>query len=121
MNGSAVSDDRHHYGRVTASTIGAEPRSSELEALAPEELVEFVGNRILPERFAARRYIGRGGMGVVIECHDRMLERDVAVKVVSAHPWEDDAARLRFLREARAAATLRHAGIVTVHDVDPDG
>jgi tetratricopeptide (TPR) repeat protein len=71
----------------------------------------------LAARFRVKRLLGTGGMGVVVEVHDLVLHRDVAVKLLYAS--EDDA-RTRFLREARAAGTLRHPGIVTVHDVDPD-
>nr|WP_225954673.1 serine/threonine-protein kinase [Kibdelosporangium phytohabitans] len=68
--------------------------------------------------------IGRGGMGVVWRAHDEYLHRDVAIKELrldeSADPSESEPAVRRVLREARAAAQLRHPGIVTVHDVVTD-
>ena len=56
-----------------------------------------------------------GGMGTVYLAFDPQLERQVAVKVLR-DDLDNDLARARFLREARAAAGLRHPNIVTIHD-----
>ena len=69
----------------------------------------------LPERFQLKGVLGHGGMGLVVEAHDRTLNRDVAVKFLTRG---DEGLRIRFLREARAAAVLRHPGIVTLYDID---
>ncbi|MEU8461725.1 serine/threonine-protein kinase [Streptomyces sp. NPDC029003] len=65
--------------------------------------------------------VGRGGMGVVARAVDELLAREVAVKVLRAYTDSSDAElaglRTRMEREARAAARIRHAGVVTVHDV----
>jgi len=71
----------------------------------------------LPPRFEPKRIIGKGGMGVVVEVLDRNLGRLVAVKVLASDK-RDPVHRVRFRREAKAAAVLRHPNIVTVHDVD---
>jgi predicted Ser/Thr protein kinase len=68
----------------------------------------------LGERYEVHGRLGRGGMGVVYIAHDRILERDVAVKVLDDLPRSADAARL--LREARILGSLEHPGIVPVHD-----
>jgi formylglycine-generating enzyme required for sulfatase activity len=60
--------------------------------------------------------IGRGQMGRVFLAHDTLLDRQVAVKFVSALA-PSEAARDRFLTEARAAARLQHPNVVTVHRV----
>jgi len=52
-------------------------------------------------------------MGVVYKARDTRLERDVAIKVLRTTS-EEEAARLE--QEAKAAATLNHPGIVTIHD-----
>ncbi len=61
--------------------------------------------------------IGRGGMGEVFRAHDAALRRDVAIKLIHQGADRSPRARERFLREARAAARLRHPGIVRVHEV----
>ncbi len=82
--------------------------------------------RVLGGRYRVTGRIGRGGMGVVCRAVDEVLGREVAVKVLRA--YTDASApeladlRTRMQREARAAARIRHSGVVTVHDViDEDG
>ena len=77
-------------------------------------------------RYRLVRHLGRGGMGTVWHARDTLLQRDVAVKEIllasAGHEPADPADPLvrRALREAQAAARLRHPGIVTVHDVVTD-
>src|SRR6185503_5379771 len=61
--------------------------------------------------------IGEGGMGEVFRAHDPILDRNVALKVISAG---DDDRRQRFRREAQSAARLTHPNIVVVHDFGED-
>src|SRR5215218_2871813 len=57
-------------------------------------------------------------MASVWEAHDELLDRPVAVKVLAPHLGEDERARRRFAREARAAAGLSsHPNVVTIYDV----
>jgi eukaryotic-like serine/threonine-protein kinase len=62
--------------------------------------------------------IGAGGMGEVYRARDPRLNREVAIKVLPADRLADEGRRQRFLREARAAATLTHPHIVTVYEVE---
>jgi serine/threonine protein kinase len=72
----------------------------------------------LPDRYRVVRHIANGGMASVWEAHDELLDRPVAVKVLASHLGEDDRARRRFAREARAAAGLSsHPHVVTIYDV----
>ena len=72
----------------------------------------------LPDRYRIVRHLANGGMAGVWEAHDELLGRSVAVKVLASHLSEDERARLRFEREARAAAGLSsHPHVVTIYDV----
>ncbi|MBX9584286.1 MAG: serine/threonine protein kinase [Gemmataceae bacterium] len=64
--------------------------------------------------------IGRGGMGVVLRGRDPHLDRDVAVKVLDPQLANNQVAKQRFCREARAAAAVTHDNLVAVHQVDDD-
>ena len=61
--------------------------------------------------------IGAGGMGEVFEATDTLLHRTVALKVLPPDKVADPERRARFLIEARAASSLNHPYIVTIHDV----
>ena len=62
--------------------------------------------------------IGRGGMGVVLKAADPALGRVVAIKVLAPELSYLGSARLRFAREARAAASIAHEHVVAIHAVD---
>jgi eukaryotic-like serine/threonine-protein kinase len=72
-------------------------------------------------RYEVVSLLGRGGTAEVFEARDRVLSRRVAVKVLRQEVIPDAQAVARFRREARAAASLNHPGIVIVHDVGMDG
>jgi serine/threonine protein kinase len=65
--------------------------------------------------------LGRGGMGLVYKAEDERLRRPVALKVLLPECVRDAERRLRFLREARAAAAVSHPGIATIYEVGEDG
>ena len=56
-------------------------------------------------------------MGVVYRAHDSLLEREVALKIISASIEGNPELRERFFREARAAGQLSHRNIITIHDL----
>jgi eukaryotic-like serine/threonine-protein kinase len=67
-------------------------------------------------RYRLQDRLGVGGMSVVWRARDEVLDRDVAVKVLSADPAADPELMRRIYAEARAAARLRHPNVVAVYD-----
>jgi hypothetical protein len=65
--------------------------------------------------------LGRGAMGVTYKAFDVNLRCPVTLKVISERYLGDEAARLRFLREARAAAKVRHQNVATVFHLGRTG
>jgi predicted Ser/Thr protein kinase len=77
-------------------------------------MVEKIG------KYEVIEVIGRGGMGMIFKARDPVLERAVALKVISSLEITPDI-RARFFREARACARLRgHPNIVTIYDMGED-
>ncbi|APR88196.1 serine/threonine protein kinase [Minicystis rosea] len=72
------------------------------------------------EKYELLEEIGHGGMATVYRARDPRLGREVAVKVIHKHLRENPEVGTRFVAEARAAAKLRHPGIVDVFDVSGD-
>ena len=68
-------------------------------------------------RFALYEIIGAGAFGTVWRARDPHLDRTVALKIPRTGSLGTAAERDRFLREAQAAAQLRHEGIVAVHEI----
>jgi serine/threonine protein kinase/putative intracellular protease/amidase len=80
----------------------------------PSELTEHSRYKILG-------LVGLGGMGAVYKAEHRMMERLVALKVISRSFTANPQAVERFRREVKAAARLAHANIVTAHDAEQAG
>lgn len=85
------------------------------EAAVDRKPPELLGRRI--GHYDIVDLLGKGGMGVVYRAHDTVLDRMVAIKVLSDLVTLSPRARERFLTEARSASALRHPGICTVHHV----
>ncbi len=80
------------------------------------ELANALRGLTFANRYQILRELGRGGMGVVHLAHDPLLERDVAIKVISPDLLSLDAVE-RFKREARVVAKMDHPAIVHIHDI----
>jgi urea transport system substrate-binding protein len=61
--------------------------------------------------------LGQGGMGVVLKARDLLLEREVAIKILTGRLAADVSALGRFLAEARAAAKLNHPNVTAIYEV----
>ncbi len=72
--------------------------------------------QVLLERYEVGRLLGSGGMAEVYEGRDRLLDRQVAIKVPLPQYAHDPAFQQRFRREAQAAASLSNPGVVAVYD-----
>jgi len=73
---------------------------------------------ILPDRYDAPRLVGSGGMGDIYVAHDRKMDRVVAVKLLAERLSQDPDLRVRFRREALAAARLSsEPHVVTIFEI----
>ncbi len=75
---------------------------------------------LIADRYRVVRSVGRGGMGTVWLCEDRVLSRHVAVKRIGGLPGDDTGQAARAMREARVTAALNHENAVSVFDVVDD-
>ena len=76
----------------------------------------MIGRQIL--HYKVLEELGRGGMGVVYKAQDPKLDRFVALKFLSPQLGEDEEDKKRFIQEAKAASTLDHPNICTIHEID---
>src|SRR5262245_9978152 len=100
-----------------AATLAPEGTGPTYAFLAPPQGAGELG---CLGKYRIRRVLGRGGMGVVFLGHDPTLDRTVAIKVMLPELAGRPGMRERFLREARAAAALRHDHIVPIYHVEDE-
>ena len=91
----------------------AAPTAGSGAAAAPRPVAPLTGSI---GRYAVRKELGAGSFGVVLQCSDEDLKRDVAIKVPHRQGAPSAERVKEFLHEAQSAARLRHPGIVTVLD-----
>jgi serine/threonine-protein kinase len=72
--------------------------------------------RTLDEKYRLDERLGTGGMGTVYRATHLLIDRPVAIKLLNPRYVEDEAAQVRFRREARAAGRIQHTNAVTVTD-----
>src|SRR5213593_1203629 len=69
-------------------------------------------------RYEIRSQLGAGGMGEVYLAEDTKLDRKVALKLLPADVAANQDRMRRFVQEAKAASTLTHPNIITIHEID---
>jgi serine/threonine protein kinase len=87
------------------------------QLLSPPTHPEMLGRL---GRYEVERLIGSGGMGVVFKAFDTELSRPVAIKLLAPYLASSGPARMRFSREARAAAAVVHQHVVPIYNVETE-
>jgi len=105
-----------------AKTGAGEPSSEEtLEALPEHRAPRFGHYELLTGEDGKPIELGRGAMGITYKAFDIDLQCPVTLKVIRGKYLGDESARLRFLREARAAASVRHPNVASVFHLGRSG
>ena len=116
---NACGDDRGAEGG-SAVPAGPRPGIGGFPAKSPRSKTAEAAFRLKPGSrlgpYEIVEPIGAGGMGEVYRAHDPRFGRDVAIKLLPAAFAHDRRALARFEREARAAGSLNHPNVLTVHD-----
>jgi serine/threonine protein kinase len=110
----APADSRGSFDHSLPIETVAFPGSSGMagEPVRPVQLGEVIAGR-----YELVSEIGSGGMGVIYAARDRVLNRDVAVKLlIDRFSAQSNTAR-RFVEEAQIASQLQHPGVAPVHDL----
>jgi serine/threonine protein kinase/tetratricopeptide (TPR) repeat protein len=68
-------------------------------------------------RYEIRSILGTGGMGEVYLAHDAQLDRTIALKLLRSDVASDTQRMRRFIQEAKAASSLNHPNILTIHEI----
>lgn len=103
------------FGRTDEATIDDQVEPTALGFLGPCDKPGRIGT-LGP--YEILEVVGRGGMGIVLRGYDAKLNRIIAIKVMAPELAANPTAVRRFLREAQAAAAVRHDHVITIHAVD---
>ncbi|CAN5629440.1 hypothetical protein BH11PLA2_BH11PLA2_13030 [soil metagenome] len=79
---------------------------------------EWAGKKL--GKYEVLSILGQGGMGVVYKAHDPVIDRDVALKLLTDSLSADAVALARFLSEARSVGKIQHTNVAAIYDVGED-
>jgi serine/threonine protein kinase len=103
-------------GLSAAGTGGSSSgKQAEILSAPPADLPPELANS---EKYRFVRELGRGGMGIVYEAEQILMDRKVAIKVINSSLLDHPEALARFLGEVKASARLDHPNIVRAYDAD---
>ena len=101
-------------GEPSAAEVAVDPTPEQTEQ-------RFEHYRLVTDEDGKPIELGRGAMGVTYKAFDVDLHCHVTLKIISERYLGDESARLRFLREARAAARVRHTNVASVFHLGRTG
>lgn len=104
-----------------SSTGSRSPQHKSERTVAGLEGIEIPAELQHHPRYEVTGVLGKGGMGVVYRARHRIMERPVALKVISNRFTSNQIAVDRFQQEVRAAAKLSHPNIVAAYDAEQAG
>ena len=113
--------DREVESELTAGVDGLEENAfpgQQPLALGPKRFDHY---ELLARVDGTPVELGRGAMGVTYKAFDTNLRCPVALKVINARYLENESARVRFVREARSAARIRHPNVASVFHLGTKG
>lgn len=113
-----VASEEPQFRDVAKNLSKIKDRQRKADAASEKKLGLPAFSRAVREksRYEKLEEIGRGGMGIVYRGRDRVLGREVALKILNSHFKHDEKIVETFLREAKSLAALNHLHIVTVFD-----
>jgi serine/threonine protein kinase/Leucine-rich repeat (LRR) protein len=117
-SGSQASQRDLEQGSAMAETQSDERRENverTLSFLEPSQEPASLGRLA---HYDVQEVLGSGGFGIVVKAFDEKLHRLVAIKLMSPLLAATSAPRKRFLREARAAAAVRHENVIAIYAVE---
>jgi len=110
MSGGGWFGGLYRWFTGTTPSPAAPPSASDSGEQSKDSAPSRIGH------YKVARKLGAGGMGVVYEAYDERLERSVALKMM-LHLEDNETARRRFWREARAAASVNHPNVCQIYEV----
>jgi serine/threonine protein kinase len=110
-----VSDSQTPVGNEEGTKSPGAAKDEALSFLQPSSKPGTLGRL---GHYEVLEVLGRGGFAIVVRAFDEVLQRVVAIKVLSAQMALTSPARKRFLREARASAAVRDDHVVPIHAVE---